>query len=400
MKIARQGPLAGIRVVEFAGIGPAPMCAMLLADLGADVIAIENPEPPGTGIPRPRAFDLCRRSRRSITIDLKSAAGIACALGLIGRADALVEGFRPGVMERLGLGPDVCAEHNPRLVYGRLTGWGQDGPLAQAAGHDLNYIAITGALAQIGRDEGPPAIPLNLVGDYGGGGMLLAFGLVSALFEAQRSGEGQVVDAAMIEGAATLATAVYGLAAAGIHRPPRGDNMLDGGAPQYNAYRCADGEWITVAAIEPKFRDLLLHAIGFDPTDFPDLDDRATWPLGRQLMAERFGQRSRDEWCELLLGSDACFAPMLGFAEAPDFLQNRAREAFVDVAGIVQPAPSPRFSRTPASRPTPPEEPGASTHAVLRDWGFSPEQIGKLEALSVIPSTRNDADCQGSSGRS
>jgi alpha-methylacyl-CoA racemase len=386
-------------VVEFAGIGPAPMCAMLLADLGAEVIAIERLEPAGTGIPRPREFDLCRRSRRSIAIDLKSAQGLACALELVGRADALIEGFRPGVMERLGLGPDICAARNPRLVYGRLTGWGQDGPLAQAAGHDLNYIAITGALAQIGRDDGPPAIPLNLVGDYGGGGMLLAFGLVCALLEARRSGLGQVVDAAMIDGAATLATAVYGLAAAGIHRPPRGDNMLDGGAPQYNVYRCADGEWITVAAVEPKFRDLLLRTIGFDSADFPDPDDRATWPAGRQLMAERFAQRSRDEWCELLLGTDSCFAPMLGFAEAPAFLQNRAREVFVDVAGIVQPAPSPRFSRTPADPPTPPEEPGASTHAVLRDWGFAPERIGELEALAVIPSSPDEAGDHGSSGR-
>jgi alpha-methylacyl-CoA racemase len=399
MGMERQGPLAGIRVIEFAGIGPAPMCAMLLADLGAEVIAIERLEPPGTGIPRPREFDICRRSRRSVAIDLKRAEGLACALELVGRADALIEGFRPGVMERLGLGPDVCAVRNPQLVYGRLTGWGQEGPLAQAAGHDLNYIAITGALAQIGRDDGPPAIPLNLVGDYGGGGMLLAFGLVCALLEAQRSGQGQVVDAAMIDGAATLATAVYGLAAAGIHRPPRGDNMLDGGAPQYNVYRCADGEWITVAAVEQKFRDLLLNAIGFAPRDFPDLDDRATWPIGRQLMAERFAQRSRDEWCELLLGTDACFAPMLGFAQAPAFLQNRARDVFVDVAGIVQPAPSPRFSRTPADRPTPPEEPGASTHAVLRDWGFAPERISELEALSVIPSSPGQANAQGSSGR-
>jgi alpha-methylacyl-CoA racemase len=382
--IGGRGPLAGIRVVELAGIGPAPMCAMLLADLGAEVIAIERLESAGTGVPRPREFDLCRRGRRSLAIDLKSAEGIACALDLIAQADALIEGFRPGVMERLGLGPDVCAARNPRLVYGRLTGWGQDGPLAQAAGHDLNYIAVTGALAQIGREE-QPAIPLNLVGDYGGGGMLLAFGLVCALLEAKDSGQGQVVDAAMIEGAATLSTAIYGLAAAGIHRAPREDNVLDGGAPYYNVYPCADGEWITVAAIEPKFRAILLQAIGFGAEDFPDPEDRTAWPTGRQRMAERFAQRSRQEWCALLLGTDACFAPMLGFAEAPAFAQNRARGAFVEIAGVVQPAPSPRFSRTPASLPTPPEEPGASTHAVLHDWGIAPERIAELAARAVIP---------------
>jgi alpha-methylacyl-CoA racemase len=400
MESWRQGPLAGIRVVEFAGIGPAPMCAMLLADLGAEVIAIERLEPAGTGIPRPREFDVCRRSRRSIAIDLKTAEGVACALDLIARADAVIEGFRPGVMERLGLGPGACCERNPRLVYGRLTGWGQDGPLAEAAGHDLNYVAITGALAQIGRDAGqPPAIPLNLIGDYGGGGMLLAFGLVCALLEATRSGKGQVVDAAMIDGAATLMSAIYGLAAAGIHLPPRGSNVLDGGAPFYNVYQCADGEWVTVAAIEPKFRDVLLHGLGFASAEFPDPDDRAQWPQGRQLMAERFAQRSRDEWCDLLLGSDACFAPMLGCGEAPAFAQNRAREVFVDVAGVVQPAPSPRFSRTAAGPPTPPEEPGASTHAVLAAWGFAPEQISALAARSIIPSPPGEADGQGSSGR-
>ena len=392
------GPLAGIRIVEFAGIGPAPMCAMLLADLGAEVIAIERLEPAGTGIPRPREFDLCRRSRRSLAIDLKTEAGIACALDLIGEADALIEGFRPGAMERLGLGPEVCAARNPRLVYGRLTGWGQDGPMAQAAGHDLNYIAVSGALAQIGAGDGPPAIPLNLVGDYGGGGMVLAFGLVCALLEARGSGRGQVVDAAMIEGAATLCTSIYGLAAAGIHRPPRGGNMLDGGAPLYNVYRCADGEWITVAAIEPKFREVLLRAIGFDPASFPDPDDRASWPRGRELMAARFAERSREAWCDVLLGTDACFAPMLGFDEAPAFAQNRARAAFVEVAGVVQPAPSPRFSRTPAGVPTPPDAPGASTHALLREWGIAPDRIEALAADAIIPPAEAGERGQGASG--
>lgn len=385
MSVPRQGPLAGIRVVEFAGIGPAPMCAMLLADLGAEVIAIERLQPPQTGIQRPRAFDLCRRSRRSLAIDLKSPDGRDCALDLIASADALIEGFRPGVMEGLGLGPNVCTERNPRLVYGRLTGWGQEGPLAQAAGHDLNYIAVTGALAQIGRAGEPPAIPLNLIGDYGGGGMLLAFGLACALLETMRSGQGQVVDAAMLDGAATLLTSVYGLAAAGIHRPPRGENLLDGGAPHYNTYKCSDGEWITVAAIEPKFLKLLLEAIDFDPEQFPDVEDRANWPKARQLLTDRFSQRKRHEWSELLMGSDACFAPMLSFAEAPAFAHNRARQLFVEIGGVMQPAPSPRFSRTPAGLPTPPEEPGSSSHVVLRDWGIAAERIDDLERRSIIP---------------
>jgi len=361
------------------------MSAMLLADLGAEVIAIDRLEPPLTGVQRPREFDVCRRNRRSIAIDLKSADGVSCVLDLIAQADGLIEGFRPGVMERLGLGPDVCAARAPRLVYGRVTGWGQDGPLAQAAGHDLNYIAVSGALAQIGRDGQPPAIPLNLIGDYGGGGMSLAFGMVCALLEARRSGLGQVVDAAMIEGTATLCASIYGLAAAGIHRPPRGDNVLDGGAPHYNVYQCSDGEWVTVAAIEPKFRAILLSTMGFDPATFPDVEDRATWPEARRMMAAAFARRSRDEWCALLQGTDACFAPMLSFQEAPEFVQNAARGAFVDIAGVTQPAPSPRFSRTPADLPTPPEQPGASTHSALRDWGIVPDRITALAARGLIP---------------
>lgn len=378
----RRGPLAGIRVIEFSGIGPSPMCAMLLADLGAEVITVERLEPPGNGVPRPREFDVCRRSRRSIALDLKSAAGIDCALDLIAKADALIEGFRPGVMERLGVGPDDCAMRNPRLVYGRLTGWGQNGPLSQIAGHDLNYLAVTGNLAQIGTEE-QPAIPLNLVGDYGGGGMLLAFGLVCALLEAKCSGMGQVVDAAVVDGASTLSTAIWGLAAAGIHRPPCADNVLDGGAPYYNVYRCADGGWITVAAIEPKFRRVLLQTMGFEP--LPDFEDRDGWPAGRALMAARFMTRSRQEWCDLLLETDACFAPMLTFAEAPAFAQNAAREAFVEIGGVVQPAPSPRFSRTPTSMPTPPEQLGASTRAVLLDWGIASDRIADVAARGVIP---------------
>lgn len=382
--MAGEGPLAGTRVIEFSGIGAAPMCAMLLADLGAEVIAIERLEPGDAGIPRARRFDVCRRNRRSVAIDLKTLSGISCILDLVGKADALIEGFRPGVMERLGLGPEVCAKRNPRLIYGRLTGWGQEGPLRGAAGHDLNYIAISGALAQIGQEGQPPAIPLNLIGDYAGGGMMLAFGIVCALLETTRSGKGQVVDAAMAEGAATLLASISGLAAAGIHRPERGQNLLDGGAPHYNLYQCADGKWITIAPLERRFRDLLLSSIGFDPATFPDVDDRDNWPAAKELLARRFAERSRDDWNALLLGTDTCFAPMLSLREAPDFPQNQARQAFVDVAGIMQPAPAPRFSRTPPGIPSAPEEIGASTLAVLRDWGITPEQISALQAEAAI----------------
>lgn len=378
------GPLAGIRVVEFAGIGPAPMAAMLLADLGAEIISIERLEGIAGGILRPRRFDVFRRGRRSLAIDLKQAAGRDCVLDLIAGADALIEGFRPGVMERLGLGPEPCTARNPRLVYGRVTGWGQEGPLAHAAGHDLNYIAVSGALAQMGREGEPPTIPLNLIGDNGGGGMLLAFGIVCALLDAVRSGKGQTVDSAMTDGAATLMGAIYGMAGAGIHKPQRGSNVLDGGAPFYNVYQCSDGGWVTIAPIEPKFRLPLLAGMGFDPATFPDLDDPAQWDEAKRLFTLRFAERSRDEWCKVLLGTDACFAPMLTIAEAPEFAQNLDRATFVEIAGVFQPAPSPRFSRTPPAMPEAPDEPGASTHAVLRDWGISAQRIASLEAEGVI----------------
>ncbi|MCB2059003.1 MAG: CaiB/BaiF CoA-transferase family protein [Novosphingobium sp.] len=381
----RQGPLAGIKVIEFSGIGPAPMCAMLLADLGAEVIAVDRPQQSGLGIERPREFDLCRRSRSSISIDLKAAEGVACALDLICRADAVIEGFRPGVMERLGLGPEVCCERNPRLVYGRVTGWGQDGPLARSAGHDLNYIAVSGALAQFGRAGEPPMIPLNLVGDFGGGAMFLAFGIACALLEAARSGKGQVVDASVVEGTATLLTGIYGLFAAGLHARPRGENLLDGGAPHYNVYRCADGEWITIAAIEAKFRKDLLVRIGFDPANFPDVEDRRNWPYARRLLQERFAQRPQSQWCELLLGTDACFAPVLGLSDAAAFAHNSERKTLIEIDGIVQPAPAPRFSRTPAGVPTAPEEIGSSTVAVLKKWGIPVEEIALLADRGIIP---------------
>lgn len=384
-----RGPLAGIRIVEFAGIGPTPMAGMLLADLGAEIVIIDRLEPSGLGIARAPRFDVTRRGRRSLALDLKRPDGVALALDLVTRADALIEGFRPGTMERLGLGPETCLAGNPKLVYGRVTGWGQDGPLAKAAGHDLNYIALAGALSAIGRQGEAPTIPLNLIGDYGGGAMLLAFGLVCALLEARGSGRGQIVDAAMVEGTATLMASLYGLAAAGLHQPERGTNLLDSGAPHYETYRCADGEWITIAPIEPKFRQVLLQRIGFAPEDFPDMADTAAWPAARKLLAERFAERSREEWRARLEGSDACFAPVLSLAEAPLHPHAQARGMFVTLAGVVQPAPAPRFSRTPAAIPTPAEEPGASGRAALADWGVSPDEISRLEGAGVIRAAAN-----------
>ncbi len=380
----RSGPLAGLKIVEFAGIGPAPMTGMLLSDLGAEIVIIDRLEPSGLGIEKPTRFDVTRRGRRSVALDLKRPEGIACALDLVATADALIEGFRPGTMERLGLGPEPCLQRNPRLVYGRITGWGQDGPLAKAAGHDLNYIALSGALSAIGRAGEPPAIPLNLIGDYGGGAMLLGFGMLAALLEAGRSGRGQVVDAAMAEGSATLMASLFGLAAAGLHKPERGTNLLDSGAPHYETYRCADGEWITVAPIERKFREILLGLIGFDPKSFPDVNDPARWPEARKLLAGRFAERRRAEWCALLEGTDACFAPVLSLAEAPEHPHARARGSFIVVDGVSQPAPQPRFSRTPPATPTAGEPAGASSRAVLADWGFDLPAIDRLEQAGVI----------------
>lgn len=382
----RKGPLTGLRIVEFAGIGPAPFCAMLLADMGAEVVRLDRLEPSGLGIPKPARFELMNRGRRSVAIDLKQPEGVACALDLVGKADALIEGFRPGTMERLGLGPEVCLARNPKLVYGRLTGWGQDGPLAHSAGHDMNYIALAGMLAGIGREGAPPTPPLNLVGDFGGGGMLLAFGLVCALLEAQRSGQGQVVDAAMVDGAALLGTMFFGLRAAGIHREPRGRNLLDSGAPQYEVYECADGKYVAVAPIEAKFRRELLQRIGFDPETFPDVEDSANWPAAKQLLAGRFAEKSRADWCALLEGTDSCFAPVLDLDEAPEHPHNRARDAFPIIGGIAQPAPAPRFSRTAPPLPAAPVAAGADSRAVLADWNIDAARIEALFACGAVGS--------------
>lgn len=371
------GPLAGIRIVEFVGIGPGPMAAMLFADLGADVIRVDRVTPSGLGIAMPKRFSLLGRSRPSIAVDLKNPEGIALAADLIGKADGLIEGFRPGTMERLGLGPDMALKRNPRLVYGRMTGWGQTGPLADAAGHDLNYLALAGALHAIGRKGQKPTPPLNLAADFGGGALYLAFGVACAMLEAQRSGKGQVVDAAMAEGAASLMTMFYGLYAAGLHRLERGTNLLDSGSAIYDTYECADGRYISIAAIEPKFRAELFELLGLPYTtdDGPEL---------RGKLEEIFKTRSRDEWCKLLEGSDACFAPVLTMAEAPHHPHNVARRAFIEIEGVMQPAPTPRFSRTPTARPTPPRELGQDTRSTLAHWGIAADRIAALCADGVV----------------
>jgi alpha-methylacyl-CoA racemase len=373
------GPLAGFRIVEMAGIGPAPMCAMLLADLGATVLRVDRQQPSGLGLPGDTRFNIMNRSRHAIAVDLKNPEGVALVLRLVAAADALIEGFRPGVMERLGLGPEPCIARNPKLVYGRMTGWGQHGPLAQAAGHDLNYIALAGVLHSIGRAGQPPTPPLNLVGDFGGGALYLAFGLACGLLEAQRSGKGQVVDAAMVDGAASLMTIFYALYAAGSFTTGRGENALDSGAFFYDVYECADGKYVSVAPIEDKFLEEFLRRMEIDPADMPVKMDRRRWPEAKAMLAARFKRKTRDEWCRLLEGSDACFAPVLSLAEAPSHPHNLARQTFVEIDGIVQPAPAPRFSRTPAGRPTPPETPGERGIASLALWGLHPAEIAALK---------------------
>jgi alpha-methylacyl-CoA racemase len=381
------GPLAGVRAVEFAGIGPGPMCGMLLSDMGAQVLRIDRIEPSGLGLEKPPRFDVLNRGRRSAAIDLKTVDGVALALDVVAHADVLIEGFRPGTMERIGLGPDDCFKRNERLVYGRVTGWGQDGPLARAAGHDLNYIALNGTLDCIGRAGAAPTPPLNLVGDFGGGALFLAFGVTCALIEAQRSGRGQVVDAAMIDGAAVLTSAFFGLRQAGLFAKERGTNLLDSGAPHYEVYRCADGRFVSVAPIERKFRRVLLDRLGIDAATWPDFEDRSEWQRTKSMLADVFATRTRAQWCELLEGTDACFAPVLSLDEAPDHPHNQARDTFITVDGLCQPAPAPRFSRTRPSRPRPPEAPGASTHAVLADWGIDRERIERLARTGVIART-------------
>lgn len=361
------GPLAGVKVVEFAGIGPGPFCCMLLSDMGADVVRIDRKGGRGGA-----KFDVTARGRRSIALDLKAPADIDVALALIEKADVLIEGFRPGVMERLGLGPGEALGRNRRLVYGRMTGWGQSGPLAHAAGHDLNYIAISGALHAMGRAGETPSPPLNLVGDYGGGALYLAMGVCAALYETTRSGRGQVIDAAITDGTASLMGVMYGLRAAGIWTDAREANLLDGGAPFYGVYETADGGFVTIGALEPKFYGQLLETLGLqDDPLFAAQMDRANWPAMRAKIAAAVKGRPRAEWTQLLEGSDVCFAPVLSMAEAPNHPHNVAREAFVEVDGVTQPAPAPRFSRTPGAVQGPPVRPGANSAEILADWGIS-----------------------------
>ncbi|WP_372095276.1 CaiB/BaiF CoA transferase family protein [Tistrella mobilis] len=370
------GPLQGIRVIEIAGLGPGPFCAMLLADLGADVLRIERAT--GSGLFDPK-FDLSNRGKRSVVLDLKKPEGVAAVLKLVESADILTEGFRPGVMERLGLGPDICLARNPKLVYGRMTGFGQTGPLAKVAGHDINYIAMSGALHAIGGPD-KPVPPLNLVGDFGGGALYLAFGLMAALIDAGRSGKGQVVDATMIDGAASLMTMMYGMAAAGSWDDRRSANLVDGGAHFYDTYETADGRHVSIGSIEPQFYAELIRLAGLDPADFAAQNDKAEWPRMKARLVEVFKTKTRDEWCRLMEGSDVCFAPVLSMFEAPEHPHNRERGTFIEVDGVVQPGPAPRFSRTAPGRPTPPPAPGAHTDQGLADWGFSADEIAALKA--------------------
>jgi alpha-methylacyl-CoA racemase len=372
------GPLQGLRVVEFAGIGPAPLCCMLLADLGADVVRIDRLQASGLGVVIDKRFDVNARGRRSVALDLKGNAGRDAALRLVERSDVLVEGFRPGVMEKLGLGPEVCLARQPRLVYGRMTGFGQTGPLADAAGHDLNYIALTGVLHAIGSAGGKPVPPLNLVGDYGGGALYLAFGVMAALFERQRSGLGQVVDAAMVDGAASLASIFYGLNASGQWAAPRGQNLLDGGAPFYDTYETADGRFVSLAALEPKFFATLAAALGLESRFVKRQYDAREWPAMRVAISQAVRQHTRDEWCTRLEGSDACFAPVLSFDEAPQHAHAQARGGFVDVDGVQQPAPAPRFGRTPAAQPSAAPALGQHTAQVLTECGFTADELTAL----------------------
>jgi alpha-methylacyl-CoA racemase len=381
------GPLKGLKVIEMVGIGPCPFAAMMLADMGADVIRIDRKPDPNAPNPYPMLgtkFDVMARGRRSLALDLKDPRARQLLLDLVAKADVLVEGFRPGVLERLGLGPDPCLDRNPRLVYGRVTGWGQSGPLSQAAGHDLNYVALSGMLHAMGRVGSPPAPPLNLVGDFGGGAMMLAFGVVCAAFEAKQSGKGQVVDAAMTDGAALLGAMMYGLRAFGSWSDSREANLLDGGAPFYDCYACLDGKFISIGAIEPQFYAQLLQLAGVEDPQFRKQWRQADWPELKRKFAGLFASRTRDDWCRLLEGTDVCFAPVLDMAEAPRHPHNAARATFVEVDGVSQPAPAPRFSRTGAELGSPPSSPGQDGAAVLEDWGWSAPSVESLRRAGVL----------------
>lgn len=379
------GPLQGVTVIEFQGIGPGPFCGMMLSDMGAEVIridragnvaGIDESEPP---------IDVLARGRRSIGVDLKNPDGVEAVLRLIETADALIEGFRPGVMERLALGPDECLARNPKLVYGRMTGWGQEGPYSQAAGHDINYIALAGALESIGRAGEAPVPPLNLVGDFGGGGMLLAFGVACALVESRGTGQGQVVDAAMVDGAATLMAMFHSMKAMGAWAPERGTNLLDTGSHFYDVYECSDGGYISLGSIEPQFYAELMRLTGLEGDEaFAKQMQREEWPQLKVRISELFKTKTRDEWCAIMEHSDVCFAPVLSLDEAPRHPHNVERDTFVEVAGILQPAPSPRFSRTVAQIQGPPAHPGQDTDRILADAGYDSDDIAKLRDAGAV----------------
>jgi alpha-methylacyl-CoA racemase len=365
---ALPGPLAGLRVVELAAIGPVPHAAMMLSDLGADVVRVERPSGPGVGLADNNQLSALLRGRRSVAADLKDSDGLALTLSLIDRADVVLEGMRPGVAERIGVGPDTCLTRNPGVIYGRMTGWGQTGPWASRVGHDINYLALTGTLAAIGRAEERPVPPLNLVGDFGGGSMFLLVGILAALFERQVSGQGQVVDAAMVDGAAVLSQMIWAMRGMGSWSDVRGENLLDGGAPFYDTYTCADGCYIAVGAIEPQFYAALLRGLELDAADLPTQNDRASWPLLREIFGATIATRTRDEWAAVFADVDACVTPVLTFGEADSHPHMRARQTLVDVEGVIQPAPAPRFSRSMPVVPKAPRPPGMDTAEVIAEW--------------------------------
>jgi alpha-methylacyl-CoA racemase len=377
------GPLAGLRVLEFEAIGPAPFCGMLLADMGADVLLVDRAQPAELGLGGERRHAVMLRGRRSVTLNLKSSGGVQAALQLAEKADAVIEGFRPGVMERLGLGPDVLLARNPKLVFGRMTGWGQHGPLAERAGHDINYIALAGVLGAIGRAGEAPVPPLNIVGDFGGGGLMLAFGIACGIIEARASGRGQVIDAAMVDGASLLTSMFAGLLADGHWRDQRGVNVLDSGAPWYDSYATQDGQYVAIGAIESRFYAELIERLGLAGEALPDQHDRARWPELRARFAAVFSSKTRAEWCAVFEGSDACFAPVLDFAEARAHPHNVARGRSVSVDGVDQPAPAPLFARTPGAIRRGPPDRGALGREALVAWGFAPAEIDRLTSLGV-----------------
>jgi alpha-methylacyl-CoA racemase len=383
--MSTSGPLHGIKVLELAGIGPGPFAAMLLADMGADVVRVDRAGSVRGGDPAAPPADVLNRGRRSVGIDLKNPDGVETLLTLVEQADVLLEGFRPGVCERLGFGPEVCRARNPRLVFGRMTGWGQSGPYAQAAGHDINYIALAGALNSFGRAGERPVAPVNMVGDFGGGGMFLAFGVVCALVERQSSGLGQVVDTAMVDGSAVLMTMIHAFHAMGIWSEEKGTNILDTGAPFYDTYETSDGKYVTIGSIEPQFYAELVQRLGLeDDPVFVRQHDRSQWPEGKDRLVELFRTKTRDEWCELLEATDVCFAPVLSLTEAPKHPHNVERGTFVERDGVVQPAPAPRFDRTPGGIQRPPAHAGQHTDEVLAEWGFEPAAVAKLRETGAI----------------